>query len=111
MAATERERRVIVSLQEEFQVGDHDFTHFCIIPSVTFPESIQGSWYDGQVCIILKEAAFQPSSPMRHGTELNSWLHVTIEIGDKSILFLYTDGGPDHDVTYVSTQLSLIALS
>lgn len=45
---------------------------------------------------------------MRHGTELNSWL--TTEIGNKSILFLYTDGGPDHRVTYVSTQLSLIAL-
>lgn len=25
----------------------------------------------------------------------------------KSILFLYTDGGPDHRTTYISTQLSL----
>ena len=112
MAAAERGRRVIVSLQEEFQVGDHDFTRFSIIPSVIFrvdiPESIEGSWYDGQVCVILKEVAFQPSSPMRHGTELNSWL--TMEIGDKSILFLCNDGGLDHRVTYVSTQLSLIAL-
>ena len=47
-------------------------------------------------------------SPMRHGAELNSWL--TRQIGDKSIMFLYTDGGPDHRLTYVSTQLSLIAL-
>ena len=45
---------------------------------------------------------------MRHGTELNSWL--TMEIGDKSVLFLHTDGGPDHRVTYVSTLISLIAL-
>jgi hypothetical protein len=112
VAAAERGRRVIVSLKEEFQVGDHDFTRFSIIPSVVFridiPESIEGSLYDGQVCVILKEAVFQPSSPMRHGTELNSWL--TMEIGNKLILFLYTDGGPDHRVTYVSTQLSLIAL-
>ena len=114
VAAAERGRRVIVSLQEVFQVGDHDFTRFSIIPSVLFhtdiPESIDGSWYDGQVCVILKEAVFQPSSPMRHGAELNSWL--TTQIGDKSIMFLYTDGGPDHWLTYmyVSTQLSLIAL-
>ena len=57
---------------------------------------------------MLKDAVFQPSSSMRHGAELNSWL--TRQIGDKSIMFLYTDGGPDHRLTYVSTQLSLIAL-
>ena len=28
----------------------------------------------------------------------------------KSVLFLYTDGGPDHRLTYVSVQLSLICL-
>ena len=64
MAAAERGRRVIVSLKEEFQVGDHDFTRFSIIPSVIFrvdiPESIEGSWYDGQVCVTLKEAVFSP---------------------------------------------------
>ena len=31
-------------------------------------------------------------------------------MGTKSVLFLYTDGGPDHRKTYISTQLSLIAL-
>ena len=112
MAAAERGRIVIFSLHEEFQIGEHDFTRFSIIPSVIFridiPESIEESWYDGQVCVTFKEAVFQPSSPMRHGTELNSWL--TTEIGDKSIMFLYTDGGSDHRLTYVSTRLSLIAL-
>ena len=112
VAAAERGRRVIVSLNEEFQVGDHDFTRFSIIPSVMFhvdiPEAIEGSWYSGQVCITFKEGVFQPSSPMRHGAELSSWL--TTQLGSKSILFLYTDGGPDHRLTYVSTQLSLISL-
>ena len=32
-------------------VGDHDFTNFRLIPSVTFvidiPEEISGSWYSG----------------------------------------------------------------
>ena len=36
MAAEESGRRVIASLNEEFQVGDHDFTRFGIIPSVMF---------------------------------------------------------------------------
>ena len=111
VAAAERGRRVIVSLSQEFQVGDHDFTRFSIIPSVMFcvdiPDTIEGSWYNGQVCVTFKEGAFQPSSPMRHGAELSSWL--TTQMSGKSILFLYTDGGPDHRLTYVSTQLSLIA--
>ena len=112
VAAAERGRRVIVSLREVFEVADHDFTRFSIIPSVIFridiPDSIDGSWYSGQVRVLLKDAAFQPSSAIRHATELNSWL--CTRIGDRSILFLYTDGGPDHRLTYVSTQLSLIAL-
>ena len=112
VAAAERGRRVIVSLQEEFEVGDHDFTRFGIVPSVIFnidiPTSIEGSWYEGQVCVILKESAFQPSSAIRHATELHAWL--TTRIDTKSIVFLYTDGGPDHRLTYISTQLSLVAL-
>lgn len=31
-------------------------------------------------------------------------------VGDKSILFIYSDGGPDHRLTYISVQLFLIAL-
>lgn len=114
VAAAERGRRVIVSLNEKFQVGDHNFTRFSIIPSVMFrvdsyiPDTIEGSWYSGQVCITFKKGEFQPSSPMRHGAELSSWL--TTQLGSKSILFLYTDGRPDHLLTYVSTQLSLISL-
>ncbi len=112
VAAAERGRRVIVSLQEEFHVADHDFTRFSIIPSVIFsidiPDTIEGSWYHGQVCVVFKEAAFQPSSPIRHGTKLSSWL--TTIIANKSCLFLYTDGGSDHRLTYLSAQLSLIAL-
>ena len=32
------------------------------------------------------------------------------KIEDMPILFLYSDGGPDHRLTYVSVQASLIAL-
>ena len=103
-----------MSLNTEFSVGDHDFTKFSIIPSVSLivevPDSSEGSWYSGEVHVHvgLKDAIFKPSTPLRHATELHSLL--TTRIDSKSVVFLYTDGGLDHLLTYVSVQLSLIAL-
>ena len=43
--------RVLICSGETFEVADHDFTKFGIIPSVTFvvdiPEDVKESWYDG----------------------------------------------------------------
>ena len=112
VAAVERGRQVIVSQTETFAVGDHDFTRFSIIPSVALqveiPEKFEGSWYHGKVLVGIKDAVYQSSSPLRHATELYSTL--LKRIGDRSILFIYSDGGADHRLTYVSVQLSLIAL-
>ena len=112
VAACERGGRVLVAKNETFEVGDHDFTRFLVIPSVSFiikiPETIEGSWYEGEVHVAYKDAVFEPSSALRHATELYSIMRS--KIGDKSILFLYTDGGPDHRLTFSSVQLSLIAL-
>jgi hypothetical protein len=94
-------------------VGDHDFTKFGLIPSVSFiidiPDDFSGSWYNGKVYVGLKDTVFKPSSPFRHMTEL---YHTISKSGiiSKPILFLYSDGGPDHRLTYVSVQLSLICL-
>ena len=112
VAAAERGRRVLVGQNETFEVGDHDFTKFSLIPSFSFiiniPESIEGSWYEGAVHVGYKDAVLQPSSALRHATEVNSI--IVPKIGNKSILFVYTDGGPDHRLTFFSVQLSLIAL-
>ena len=47
VAATDRGRRVLVGFGESFEVADHDFTKFGIIPSVTFfvdiPEDVKES--------------------------------------------------------------------
>lgn len=68
-----------------------------IIPSVALqidiPDDISGSWYSGQVHIGLKEGTFEPSSPLRHMSELHSLIES--EAQSKPVLFLYTDGGPD----------------
>ena len=110
VAAAERGRQVIVSSSETFVVGDHDFTKFSVsvILDVEIPEQFEGSWYSGQVFVGVKNAVHEGSSPLRHAVELHSKL--ITRIGNKTILFLYSDGGPDHRLTYVSVQLSLIAL-
>ena len=101
-----------MSLQKRFEVGDHDFSKFSLTPSVAFvidiPETVDGSFYRGDVFVGLKENAFEPSNPVRHMTELNSILRSQQDT--KPILLLYTDGGPDHRLTYISMKLSLIAL-
>ena len=52
--------------------------------------------------------SFQPSSPIRHVTELEGIL-VNSSTASPTLL-LYTDGGPDHRLTYVSVQISLICV-
>ena len=97
---------------ETFEVADHDFTKFSIVPSVSFivqiPETMESSWYDGLVHVGYKDAVLEHSTALRHASELYSILLKQIE--NKSILFLYPDGGPDHQLTFFSVQLSLIAL-
>ena len=110
-AAVERGKRVLVGRNETFEVSDHDFCKFSVIPSVSFvldiPEEFDQSWYRGTVHIGYKDAVFEPSSALRHVAELCSVLKKeTIQ----PVLFIYTDGGPDHRLTFFSVQLSLIAL-
>ena len=112
VAAAERGRQVLVHSSTSFEVGDHDFTKSSITPSVTFlvdiPDDIAGSWYAGQVHVLYKDTIFEPSSPSRHGTEIVSILGERAI--DYPVLFMYTDGGPDHRLTYASVKLTLIAV-
>lgn len=111
VAAVERGKEVICSMDRKFAVADHDFTKFSFSPSVHFiidiPENIDWSFYTGVVNVGLKENAFQASSAPQHATELSSILK---NVETKPLLLLYTDGGPDHNPTFIRTQLSLIAL-
>ncbi|XP_046584513.1 uncharacterized protein LOC124291542 isoform X1 [Haliotis rubra] len=110
VAAVDRGRQVLVGLNEIFQVADHDFTKLSLTPSVCLevdvPKDLCGSFYRGTVHVGLKDSVFQPSSPPRHAVEQKS----IIGQEPKEILLLYSDGGPDHRVNYLSVQLSIIAL-
>eukprot|EP00117_Sycon_ciliatum_P016059 scpid36605/ scgid15654/ len=115
VAAVDRGRSVVVGTTESFQVADHDFTKLKITPSVALvcetPNSIEESFYRGKVYVSVKHTALQPSSPLRHAAELKKVLRrASVNTVKKPILLLYTDGGPDHRVTYVSVQVSLMCL-
>ena len=74
VAAVDRGRRVLVQSGVSFAVSDHDFTKCKLTPSavllVDIPESIDESFYRGKLAVTLKDAVFQPSSLLRHATEL-----------------------------------------
>ena len=92
-------------------VGDHDFTKFSLILSVALvndiPSALEDSWYRRQVIATLEEGAFEPSSPLRHSAELKQSL-CQQDAAENPMLFLYTYGGPDHCITYLSVQVALM---
>lgn len=59
--------------------------------------------------IMLKDSVFEPSSPLCHSTELATIIEQRAP--EKPVFFVYSDGGPDHRVTYLSVKLALICLS
>ena len=93
-------------------MSDHDHTKMSIIPSVILkidiPDDVDGSFYRGDVCVNVKEHAFQPSTPLRHSCELKKFLEITDDV--MTILCLYTEGGPDHRTTYYNMKMALICI-
>uniref|UniRef100_A0A1X7TME8 Uncharacterized protein n=1 Tax=Amphimedon queenslandica TaxID=400682 RepID=A0A1X7TME8_AMPQE len=112
VASALRGKKVSVRSDETLAVGDHNFTKFSVIPSVIFsidiPDEISESWYKGAVFVGVKDLIYEPSSPFRHMTELYKVLQS--QSFSKPVLFIYSDGGPDHRLTYINVQLSLICL-
>ena len=72
------------------------------------PDDINTSIYRGDVRVCLKGAVFQASSQFRHVAELSQILKRRGEV--PPIIFLHTDEGPDHRLTYYSVKCTLICL-
>ena len=97
---------------------NHDFHVHGIVPSVLFalriPDSPKGSFYCGKAFVGLKDKVTQPSSALRHVTELSRLLKSLAfsddTIGTKPILVTVIDGRSEYRITFVSVQLSLICL-
>ncbi|CAB4420652.1 unnamed protein product [Rhizophagus irregularis] len=109
-----RNKKSMVLKEANLVACDHDFTKLSLTPSVTFickvPLSIEESFYDGQVFVSYKDTIFQPSTAIRHTTEFFNAISAYYPQTIPPILCIYTDGGPDHRVTYGSVQISLICL-
>ena len=101
---------------------DHDYHVAGVIPSVTFisniPPVYSDSFYDGKIFVTLKDRVFQPSSPMKHGAELEKILiHEDSNLTDQDgiathspIMAAMSDGGKDHLTTLVSVQVVWLAV-
>ena len=88
VSSVEQDREVIVSSNQTFVVGDHDFCKFSLIPNVIdIPFSINGTWYSGNVHIGIKDST---SAAIRHAIELKNCL-LKYLVGEH-VLFVYADG-------------------
>ena len=108
-----RGKKSIVPMNSSLSCLDHDVqSKGSLTPSVVLdvdiPNSVEETFYQGEVSLTMKDSVFQPSNPFRHVVELKNILDKKEE--KKPVLFMYTDGGPDHKVTFHSVKLSLIVL-
>ena len=82
-------------------------------PSVTLlceiPELAESSFCSGKVCVGVKDSIFEGSNPFRHTVEL---LDVLRSHGIISTPYLspLSDGGGDHNITFLYVQCMLLAL-
>ena len=115
IAAVSRGKQTVVQENIPLLVADHDtntkvkLTPSDVLVAEILNSTLEGSFYRGQMFVTMKDTIFQPSTPMRHIAEIR---HVLTQSNKSTfpICLLYSDGRPDHRVTYPSVQLSLIAL-
>jgi hypothetical protein len=112
-----RGKKSIVPCGSTLSALDHDMSSKgSLTPSVCLmvdlPESEEGSFYRGNVTVTYKDSVFEASTPFRHATELEVEIRALPILKPilKPILMIYSDGGPDHRVTYHSVKLALIIL-
>ena len=86
-----------------------------LIPSVTLisniPDSIEQSFYHGQVNITFKESVFQLSSSFRSVLEIQKALIFNgFNSQNTPHLYMMTDGGLEHQVNFESVKIPLILM-
>ena len=112
VSALERNREVIMSGASEPSASRHDFTwakvNISVLLVVDVLNSAEESFYRGSVYTSVKDALIEGSTALRHSTE---WKRIFKQsYPEMCALLIYTDGGPDHNVTFLKTILALITL-
>ena len=112
-SSTQHMKKALRTANITLEASDHNFDVASVTPSVnlicTIPNESLESFYGGQVYVGLKNSIIQPSDPLRHVVELIDVLHdefATIP----PYLVLFTDGGGDHNITFLFNQCVLLAL-
>lgn len=104
-----RGRRILAPASSTVSALDHDQNSKggltpSVILQVDIPGDLSSSFYQGNVCVVVNDTVFSSSSPFRHAASIRG------VVASKPIALLYTDGGPDHRLTYESVKMSLIGL-
>ena len=105
IAAVTRGKRVIVGINESFQVTDHDFSKISLIPDGTLIQDVPsrdeddksgaiktelGAWYSGQVFYSIKDMALEGSTAWRWAVELSkSFRDITRKKYLKDCIYIY----------------------
>ena len=112
VSALERNKEVIMSGVHQPEASKHDFTwakaNISVVLEVDVPDDPDQSFYRGQVHTLVKDAVFEGSTALRHSTEYAKLFKPVAN--DLSCMMIYSDGGPDHNVTFLRTILALILL-
>ena len=104
-----RGRRILAPAASTVAALDHDLnSRGGITPSVILeteiPDDPTTSFCQGQVHVIVNDSVFEASTPFRHAASIRDI------VATNPISLIYSDGGPDHRLTYESVKMSLTAL-
>ena len=110
-----RGRKSIVPTTSTLGALDHDVNQKgSLTPTVTLAckisESVDESFYSGQVFVTLKDSVFQPSTSFQSTLELYESIQLLPSLTDAKRLFMVTDGGSEHNVSHESVKIPLILL-
>ena len=112
-AARSHQRRVLSRSNIDLEAFDHNYYFvnltLSVILNCQIPDSPNSSFYTDQIFVGIKDSVFEGSDPVRHTIELLDVLRS--EHSDfPSYLSIFTDGGADHNITFLYTQCALLAL-
>ena len=112
-ASTSHNRRALTLHGIEMEASDHNYHTVSMTPSVSLlcdvPDSPNESFYGGQIFVGIKDSVFNGSDPLRHVVELLTILRTELE-KLPPFLVIFSDGGADHNITFLFVQCVLVAL-
>ncbi len=112
-AATSHNRKALTLRGVQLEASDHYYHSVSMTPSVhllcDIPDAATESFFGGQVYVGVKDSIFEGSDPLRHVIELLQFLREERQ-HMPPYLVLFSDGGADHNITFLFIQCVLLAL-